>query len=178
MPAGPSLAADDFALFGLPRRFALDREALDMKWKALQGAAHPDRHASGTAPSQRLAMQWAMRINEAYRRLREPLARAAYLCRLHGEDVAAEDNTAMPADFLMQQMAWRESLAEAARGDEVEAIAAEVNATRRDLLASVQAQVDEARSTDWPTVAAAVRRLMFVERLVADIDRRLESLQD
>ena len=113
MDADLSLAATDFALFGLPERFGLDLPALDAKWKALQGAAHPDRFATETGAAQRVAMQWAIRINEAYRRLKNPLARAAYLCGLHGADVDAERNTAMPADFLMQQMAWRERLEDA-----------------------------------------------------------------
>ena len=87
--------------------------ALDARWKQLQGAAHPDRFATETAAAQRVAMQWAIRINEAYRRLKDPLARAAYLCALHGADVEAESNTAMPAAFLMQQMEWRDALSEA-----------------------------------------------------------------
>ncbi|HEX7638028.1 MAG TPA: Fe-S protein assembly co-chaperone HscB, partial [Burkholderiaceae bacterium] len=128
-----SLAATDFALFGLPERFGLDLPALDAKWKALQGAAHPDRFATETGAAQRVAMQWAIRINEAYRRLKNPLARAAYLCGLHGADVDAERNTAMPADFLMQQMAWRERLEDAASLDEVETLADEVAAARRAL---------------------------------------------
>ena len=71
---GLSLAASDFVLFGLPERFAIDRAAIDAKWKQLQGAAHPDRFATETAAAQRVAMQWAIRINEAYRRLKDPLA--------------------------------------------------------------------------------------------------------
>ena len=108
--ASLSIQATDFALFGLPERFALDAAQLDAKWKTLQGAAHPDRFATETAAAQRVAMQWAIRINEAYRRLKDPLARAAYLCALHGADVEAESNTAMPAAFLMQQMDWRDAL--------------------------------------------------------------------
>jgi len=79
MEDGLSLKANDFALFGLPERFALDRAQLDARWKQLQGAAHPDRFATDTAAAQRVAMQWAVRINEAYRRLKDPLARAAYV---------------------------------------------------------------------------------------------------
>lgn len=177
MDADLSLAATDFALFGLPERFGLDLPALDAKWKALQGAAHPDRFATETGAAQRVAMQWAIRINEAYRRLKNPLARAAYLCGLHGADVDAERNTAMPADFLMQQMAWRERLEDAASLDEVETLADEVAAARRATLGSLAARIDGAEAVDWPAVAAVVRGLMFVERFQADIDRRLDALQ-
>jgi len=102
--------SDDFELFGVPRRFEQDAAALDARWRTLLSEAHPDRFVSEGASAQRLAMQWAVRINEAHRRLKDPLRRAAYLCELQGVPINAEDNTAMPGSFLMQQMEWRESL--------------------------------------------------------------------
>ena len=171
-----SLAATDFALFGLPERFAIDSAKLDATWKTLQGAAHPDRFATETAAAQRVAMQWAIRINEAYRRLKDPLARAAYLCALHGADVQAESNTAMPTAFLMQQMEWREALSDATGLDQVEALSDEVLASRNATLKSLQAQIDAADAVDWPAVAGTVRGLMFVDRFLADVDRRVDAL--
>lgn len=171
-----SLAATDFALFGLPERFAIDLAQLDTKWKQLQGAAHPDRFATETAAAQRVAMQWAIRINEAYRRLKDPLARAAYLCALHGADIEAESNTAMPAAFLMQQMEWRDALSEATRLDAVDALSDEVMASRKATLKSLQAQIDDAASVDWRAVAGTVRGLMFVDKFISDIDKRVDAL--
>ena len=176
MEPGLSLQATDFALFGLPERFAVDLAALDAKWKQLQGAAHPDRFASDTAAAQRVAMQWAIRINEAYRRLRDPLARAAYLCSLHGADVGAETNTAMPAAFLMQQMEWRDALSEARTLDAVEALSHEVTASRDAMLAQLHAQIDAAAAVDWRAVAGTVRGLMFVDKFMSDIDKRVDAL--
>jgi molecular chaperone HscB len=176
MDDGLTLAASDFALFGLPERFALDVGALDAKWKALQAAAHPDRFATEVAAAQRVAMQWAVRINEAYRRLKNPLSRAAYLCHLHGMEVGAEDNTAMPGAFLMQQMAWRESLAEAPDLAAVDALADEVAASRRETLRTLERQIDQSDPVDWRAVAATVRGLMFVDRFLVDVDRRIEAL--
>jgi molecular chaperone HscB len=176
MEDGLSLAASDFALFGLPERFAIDLGALDAKWKQLQGAAHPDRFATETSAAQRVAMQWAIRINEAYRRLKDPLARAAYLCALHGADVGAENNTAMPAAFLMQQMEWRDALSEATTLDAVDALTDEVAASRNATLGSLQAQIDDAAAVDWRAVAGAVRGLMFVDKFMSDIDRRVDAL--
>jgi len=72
-----NLQSTDFEIFDLPQRFALDKAALDDAWKTLQRQAHPDRHASDSAQQQRQAMQWSVRINEAYQRLKarsaEPL---------------------------------------------------------------------------------------------------------
>ena len=176
MDAGLSLQATDFALFGLPERFAIDLAQLDATWKQLQGRAHPDRFATETAAAQRVAMQWAVRINEAYRRLKDPLARAAYLCTLHGVDLQAESNTAMPAAFLMQQMEWRDTLSEAASLDAVDTLSDEVVASRNATLASLRSRIDDAASVDWRAVADTVRGLMFVDKFISDIDKRVDAL--
>jgi molecular chaperone HscB len=176
MQDGLSLAATDFALFGLPERFAIDLAQLDATWKQLQGAAHPDRFATDTAAAQRVAMQWAIRINEAYRRLKDPLARAAYLCSLHGADIEAESNTAMPAAFLMQQMEWRDALSEARTLSAVDALSDEVVASRDATLKSLRAQIDDAAAVDWRAVAGTVRGLMFVDKFMSDIAKRIDAL--
>ena len=174
--ASLSLGATDFELFGLPERFAIDAAQLDARWKQLQGAAHPDRFATETAAAQRVAMQWAIRINEAYRRLKNPLARAAYLCALHGADIEAESNTAMPTAFLMQQMEWRDALSEAETLDQVDALSDEVAAAREATLKSLQAQIDGAAPVDWRAAAGTVRGLMFVDKFMSDLDRRVDAL--
>ena len=168
------LDSDDFELFGLPRRHALDRTELDARWKALQTAAHPDRHAAAGDAAQRVAMQWAVRVNEAHARLKDPLKRAAYLCELHGARIDAENNTAMPAAFLMHQMQWREALDEADDAAAVEALNDEVLAYRSESLDALTRTLDERQ--DWPAAAQQVRALMFVERFAQDLDRRLEAL--
>jgi molecular chaperone HscB len=168
---------NDFVLFGLAERFAIDRADLDGRWRQLQGSAHPDRFAAEGAAAQRLAMQWSVRINEAYRRLREPLSRAAYLCELRGAPIAAHSNTAMPGDFLMQQMAWREALDDAAGDAELAVLDVEVRNTERDLLAQLANLLDGASAS--PTLAAErVRALMFIQRFRADLNQRLDALQD
>lgn len=170
-----NIADDDFTLFDLPPRFALDRGALDERWRALQAEVHPDRFAAQGAAAQRVAMQWSVRVNEAYRRLKDPLARATYLCELRGAPVRAEDNTAMPPAFLMQQMAWREALDEAAATDAVEALDDEVRADERRRFAAVEQALDV--DGDAAAAAGQVRALMFVARFRQDIDRRLEALE-
>ena len=121
-----TLASSDFDLFDVPQQFAQDRAVLDARWKALQREAHPDKFSTQQASAQRLAMQWSVRINEAYQRLKDPLKRAAYLCELAGVPVNAENNTAMAAQFLMQQMEWREALDAATSSAAAEALQAEV----------------------------------------------------
>ena len=169
------LADDDFALFDLPRRFAQERSVLDARWRSLQAEVHPDRFAAEGAAAQRVAMQWAVRVNEAYQRLKDPLRRGAYLCELAGAAIQAESNTAMPAAFLMQQMQWREALDEARGAGEVEALEAEVREAERRMLAELAARLDERH--DAAAAAEQVRALMFVQRFRRDIERRLEQLE-
>jgi molecular chaperone HscB len=168
------LESDDFELFGVPRRFEQDRAVLDARWRALQAEVHPDRFAAEGAAAQRVAMQWAVRVNEAYQRLKDPLKRGAYLCELEGTEVDLHNNTAMPPQFLMQQMEWREALDDARSLDQVEALAGEVAARRDAALAELHKTFDEDR--DMRTAADQVRALMFVERFAEDVDRRLEAL--
>jgi molecular chaperone HscB len=169
-----NLQSNDFQIFGLPERFALERSELDTRWKDLQRQAHPDRHASADAASQRLAMQWSVRINEAYQRLKDPLKRAAYLCELRGAPIEAENNTAMPTDFLVQQMQWREELDDAEGADALERMADEVAQARRERIAALQVALDE--QGDAAAAARQVRALMFIERFARDVEGRLDQL--
>ena len=169
-----NLASTDFELFGIEPRFSLDRVTLDTRWRALQGQVHPDKFAVQGAAAQRIAMQWAVRVNEAYQRIKDPVKRAAYLCELNGAPIEAENNTAMPAAFLMQQLAWRESLDDAATVSQVGALADDVSALRQAALTQLQTTLDEQR--DFIAAAQQVRALMFSERFAHDIDQRLEAL--
>ena len=168
-----NLQSNDFALFGLPEQYAQDAAAIDARWKALQRQTHPDRFAAQGAAAQRVAMQWSARINEARRRLSDPLTRAAYLCELRGARIRAEDNTAMPPEFLAQQMAWREALDEAASPADLEALRAEVDAARLRALSALEWLLDE--QGDVPAAAAQVRALMFIQRFADDLERRREA---
>jgi molecular chaperone HscB len=140
---------------------------------------HPDRFASAGAAERRVAMQWAVRANEAFSTLRSPVARAAYLCERNGQPIDAESNTAMPAAFLMQQMQWREELDEARAGDSsaAQTLAREVEARRDEVLARIAAAIDDRR--DYVAAAAGVRELHFIDRfrdeLGAFLDRGLEA---
>jgi molecular chaperone HscB len=170
------LSDDDYTLFGLPQRQALDRAELDARRRELQAQVHPDRYAADGAAAQRLAMQWAVRVNEAYARLKEPLTRAAYLCELRGAPIEAERNTAMPAAFLMQQMTWRETLDDADTLQAVQALDDTVASDERAMFDQLAMLLDV--QGDPAAAAAQVRALMFVARFRQDIGRRLEQLEE
>jgi molecular chaperone HscB len=170
----PSLQSSDFELFNLPVQFAQDSAILDARWKELQREAHPDKFAAQGAAAQRLAMQWSVRINEAYRRLKDPLKRATYLCELHGAPIEAETNTAMPADFLMQQMEWREALDDAETLQNIDEISLQLMQTLRGQLSKLEQMIDEQK--DFVAASGQVRSLMFTERFASEIDARIDRL--
>jgi molecular chaperone HscB len=166
---------DDFKLFGLPRQFAIDGHALAQRWRELQAEVHPDRFAVEGAAAQRVAMQWAVRVNEAYRRLKDPLARAGYLCELAGHRLDPHDNKALPPAFLTRQMEWHEALADAASSDAVTALDTDVGAQLQRLRAEVQSDLDERH--DAAAAVPKLRQWMFLARLREEIERRLEALE-
>ena len=169
-----NLQSNDFELFGLPQTFAQDAQAIDARWKELQREAHPDRFAAQGQAAQRIAMQWSVRINEAYKRLKDPIRRASYICELNGAPLDAENNTAMPPEFLMQQMEWRESLDEVADIASLEKLHAEVEAGRTKALSSLDWLIDE--KGDYPAAAKQVRALMFIERFAQDVEAKFDQL--
>ncbi|MFM2036948.1 MAG: Fe-S protein assembly co-chaperone HscB [Pseudomonadota bacterium] len=171
---GVNLQSNDFELFGIAAQFSQDRAALDARWKELQREVHPDKFAAQGAAAQRVAMQWSVRINEAYQRLKDPLKRAAYLCELNGAPIKADSNTAMPAAFLMQQMAWREALDDALAISDLHALQTELNAAQTNALQACEQLLDVHH--DPVAAVGQVRALMFIERFAADLDDRMDNL--
>jgi len=166
-----------FELFHLPQRFAIDANALDKAYHEVQNQVHPDKFAHASDAEKRVAMQWATRANEAYQTLKNPQKRAQYLCELNGVDLQIESNTAMPMAFLMQQMEWREALADARGAKDSEALDqldADLRAERKKRLAEIGAQLDAA---DYAQAAQGVRALMFLEKLGEEVGFAFEALE-
>jgi len=167
-----------FDLFQLPQQFALDSAALDRAYRNVQGQVHPDKFVSASEAEQRVAMQWATRANEAYLTLKSPLKRASYLCELHGVDLQIESNTAMPRDFLMQQMEWRETLEDAKTGRDMTALTKlddALRAARKAEIAQIGALFD---GGDYAQAAQQVRQLMFLEKIGAEIAQLFDQLEE
>lgn len=165
-----------FDLFQLPAVFAVDMAALDAAYRDVQGQVHPDRFVNATDAEKRVAMQWATRANEAYQTLKNPQKRAQYLCELNGVDLHTESNTAMPMEFLMQQMEWREALGEArsaADVDALDALSKEVSADRKLRTAHIGAQLD---AGDYEHAAQGVRALMFLDKFDEELRHAFDAL--
>jgi molecular chaperone HscB len=170
---------DHFELFGLEPRFALDAGRLERAYREIQANIHPDRFAHAGDAERRASMQWTARVNEAYRTLKSPVQRGKYLLELNGVDVAFETNTAMPADFLQRQLELREALEEAQGRSDVAALSRLRTGLReeeRALEAALAEALDSKR--DYVGAAGQVRKLMFLERLDAEIDSAFETMDE
>lgn len=166
-----------FELFHLPQRFAVDMGALEQAYREVQGRVHPDRFINATDTEKRVAMQWATRANEAYQTLRSPFKRAAYLCELNGIDLQTESNTAMPREFLMRQMEWREALEDAKAARDLGALD-DLEAGLRDARNAEMVHIGERLDAlDFMAAAQGVRKLMFLEKFGEEVQSVFEKLE-
>ena len=166
-----------FELLGLPVAFGVDSARLESGYRELQSQVHPDRFASASDAERRVAMQWATRANEAYRTLRDPVARARYLLSLKGFDTGEETNTAMPPDFLMQQMEWREAVAGALASRDAPSLVqlrASIGADREGMQSLLGRALDA--DANYDAGCSLVRKLRFLDRIEEEIDEALEAL--
>ena len=157
--------------------FAIDSGMLEDRFRALQAQVHPDKSAHLADAEQRLAMQRSTLVNEAYRTLKSPIARARYLLAQHGVDTQEETNTAMPVDFLMSQMALREALEDAVRARDMSALQKldeRIKADAGALEAELAIKIDTEQ--DYPAAAGLVRKLRFMEKMAEEIDSAYDEI--
>ncbi|MBI4511183.1 MAG: Fe-S protein assembly co-chaperone HscB [Deltaproteobacteria bacterium] len=127
-PPRPGL--DKFTALGLPRTLALEPAMLEARYRELSRKLHPDRFVRAPANERLLSLQAATTLNEAYRTLRSPKARAEYLLSLEGIDIG--EAAAVDKAFLMEIIALREELISAKEaGDEAKCDAMGADVSRR-----------------------------------------------
>lgn len=168
-----------FQIFSLPEQFNIDAKALESNYRKIQSASHPDRFVTASAADKLQSMQLATTANEAYDTLKNPANRARYLLELQGINAIAETNTAMPADFLMQQMEWRERLEDAKAAKEIselEKLAQELQSDAQSIQTSLVGLFDVKK--DLASATDETRKLIFIDKVFADIHQAIEELDD
>ena len=164
-----------FALFGLTPAYALDLDHLDRAYRDIQARVHPDRFVNSGDAERRASMQMTTQVNEAYRTLKSSVRRAKYLLELNGVDVGFETNTAMPPEFLMQQMELREKLEEARDVPSLGFLQKNLSEERKKIEILIAEFIDAGH--DYKGASEPVRKLMFLEKFGEEIDARYEALE-
>ena len=168
-----------FQLFGLAQSYQIDTAQLEQQYRALQAQVHPDKSAHLPDAEQRLAMQRATLVNEAYQALRSPLRRARYLLSMHGVDIQEENNTVMPLEFLAAQMEWHEAVVEAQQARDIDAltrIEARLQRETYELEAQLAVKIDTEKN--YAAAAESVRKLRFMERLAEEIHAAYDAIDN
>ena len=167
-----------FELFQLPQNFVIDSAALDAAYREVQGQVHPDKFVNASDADRRVAMQWATRANEAYQTLKNPLKRAGYLCELNGIDLNVETNTTMPAEFLLQQMEWREALQEALAEKNLAAVE-ELKSDLHSMCGKQKRQLAQLLlAQDFENAAQRIREWMFLEKFGDELRAACDALDN
>ncbi len=177
------LTKNYFDLFGLPVAYVLDTGALSDRYRELQRVVHPDRYASASDQDQRLALQQATLVNEAYQTLRDPLKRALYMLQLQGIDTDQETAITRDPAFLMQQMELREALADVRGQDDP---AQRLDELMRDIRGMIEAEVarlavqlETATPEQLEAARESVDRMRFLNKLYNEaeaVEAELEEL--
>lgn len=167
-----------FELLGVPVLFALDEQELEKRHRDLSRALHPDRYSGRPTSERREALSRAISVNEAFRKLRDPLSRAEALLQQLGREISETNQPKPEPALLMQVMEEREALATARRaGDRarIEGIAAAAadraeNATERmaDAFSEEPVPVDR--------VLTLLGELRYLRRLKEEAGAALDDL--
>ena len=173
------LSDDYFQILQVSEAYEVDGSALSENYLTLQRQFHPDRFADKSAQEQRLAVQMASVVNQAYDTLRSPLLRAAYLLKLRGLDSSGENTTISDMSFLMSQMQLREQLgAVTSAADpfaELDLVATEVASQ----LTNLQAQFGEQYGQKtFEAAAETLIKMQFYNKLQLEVDELEDTLED
>jgi molecular chaperone HscB len=158
-----------FELFGMPVGFMVDGGELAARYRELQKVVHPDRFAAAGESSQRLSLQSATLVNEAYATLKDPLKRAEYLLSLKGAEPDRQQQTLNDPDFLMQQMELREALAAVRSASdphaELDRLLREIGGMIQSQVAQLAVEFEDASPQQLQAAAQTIQKMQFLNKL-------------
>ncbi len=103
---------DYFALFEMPRQLWIEMGGLEQKFLQLSWKLHPDNFVNATEQERELSLKRSSELNDAYRTLRDPIARVEYLLAIEGERKEGEKKQQAPPELLEEVFELNESLDE------------------------------------------------------------------
>jgi len=187
---------DHFLLFGLPRKLRIEMSALEKKFLELSWKLHPDKFVNASPAEQELSLKRSSELNDAYRALRDPVARVEYLLELEGMRKEGEHKQQAPPELLEEVFELNESLDELreakASGDDLTSLKSRLESAEKNFqgkLSEVDAKLQEtARQWDAAIDASAsgtdpkgilvrlnelLNRRSYIRNLVANVQKEL-----
>ena len=161
-----------FTLLNLPEAFIVDLKKLDQHYQAIQKEIHPDRFASLNDEKKMESVKKTAQVNDAYQTLKSSIRRAEYLLHLYGFDINDEKYTAVPQDFLLQQMEWREELETHTKNKEaLEKLASVVAIKKKQKIDLLPTYFE--KKNNLPEAIKITRELNFIEKIEQHISDAL-----
>ena len=191
-------AADYFAVFGLPRKLWLEMSWLEQKFLQLSWKLHPDNFVNASDEERELSLKRSSELNDAYRVLRDPLARVEYLLEIEGQRKEGEKKQQAPPELLEEVFELNESLDELREARESGGNLAELKTKLQSAESNFQEKLEEVDAQlqfvakEWDTAVdanadSAVREKIFarmndllnrrayIRNLVASVERELAA---
>jgi len=198
--SAPSTAlgkGDYFSLFGLPRKLWIEMPTLEKKFLELSWKLHPDKFVNASPADQELSLKGSSELNDAYRVLRDPVARVEYLLELEGMRKEGEHKQQAPPELLEEVFELNESLDELreakASGGDLDSLKHRLESAEKSFqqkLSEVDAQLQEtaqqwdaaidANASDTDRKAILVRlnellnRRSYIRNLVTNVQKELQ----
>jgi len=190
---------DYFALFGMPRKLWIEMSALEQKFLQLSWKLHPDNFVNATETERELSLKRSSELNDAYRVLRDPVARVEYLLGLENMRKEGEHKQQAPPELLEEVFELNESLdelreakssggdlaglkprlesAEINFGERLREVDGELQAVARDWDAAVDANADEAARRKLMTrMNELLNRRSYIRNLVTNVAKELGEI--
>jgi len=198
MTAPSQTTTDYFAVFGLPRKLAIDLSLLEQKFLQLSWKLHPDNFVNASEQERELSLKKSSQLNDAYRALRDPLARVEYLLEIGGERKEGEKKQQAPPELLEEVFELNESLDELREARDSGADVIELKGkleSAEDNFQEKLKEVDEQiqlAAEEWDTTVDAngdeetrkqifarmnelLNRRSYIRNLVANVEKELQD---
>ncbi len=176
--------SDYFRILGLEPRLGLDAGELQKRFYELSRLLHPDRFQRSSERERRYSLEATAVLNDAYRTLREPVARAEYVLKRNGLEIGVERSRNVPAELLEEVFELNMALEEL-RGGERQArpqleqargkfltLREQADARLGELFGRWDAAPDAAVLEE---IRGVLNRRRYIRNLVAEVDKELAA---
>ncbi len=191
-------SVDYFSVFGLPRKLSIDLSLLEQKFLRLSWRLHPDNFVNASEQEQELSLRKSSELNDAYRALRDPLARVEYLLEIEGERKEGQTKQQAPPELLEEVFELNEALDELREAKEsggglielkgrlesaednfqqkLEEVDSQLQSLAKEWDAAVDANANAAaRKKLFARINELLNRRSYIRNLVANVQKELQE---